>query len=118
MSNICITSSKPYDTEASLLKDVLSWISTQPDIWPVRVVDDFHVGYSDLLLCVNGWFIGCELKDRTGTPTVHQLDFIKYVKRCGGLGGVCRTLQEVWLLIEEGRRLAGYAKKYRKDDNQ
>lgn len=93
-----------YSEEAALLADVKKWLDTQPDIFTIRICDKYHRGYSDLLLCVNGILVAVELKDRDGTPSVHQKLFVSDVISHGGFGGHCvRTIQEVIDLVEVAR---------------
>jgi hypothetical protein len=68
---------------------------------PIR--DRYTIGYSDLFICVRGILVVAELKDDTGTPSQHQLDFIDNVKACGGIGGVCRSVKEVADLVEQAK---------------
>lgn len=43
-------------------------------------------GVPDLLVCCNGYFIGVELKNETGKPSVLQLWNIKEIRKSGGIG--------------------------------
>lgn len=72
----------------------------------MRICDKYTKGYSDIFICVRGILVVAELKDNTGTPSQHQLDFIDDIVRCGGVGGVCRSVAEVAALVEEAKRRA------------
>lgn len=89
-----------------LQKDVMAWLAPQErnGIKVLRICDRYNKGYSDLFICVNGIFVVAELKDDQGTPTPHQLLFIKQMKACGAIGGVCRTIRDVATLIEQAKR--------------
>lgn len=93
-----------YEKEADFLSDTIKWLSCQPDIMTIRINDNCHRGYSDLFLCVRGWFVAIELKDNTGTPSAHQKEFIKDLRHFGGVAGVAYTLQEVFDLVDTARR--------------
>lgn len=98
-----IPSSKVYKEESTLLSKVMEWLEPQQrnGIKVIRVCDRYHKGYSDLFICVKGWFVVAELKDDTGTATPHQELFIEEMIAAGAVGGVCRSVAEVAALIEE-----------------
>lgn len=97
-----LPSSLQYDDEADLLKNVKEWLEPQrrDGIKMMRISDRYTRGYSDIFICVKGIFVVAELKDKTGTPSQHQLDFIDDIIACGGIGGVCRSVKEVADLVE------------------
>ena len=97
-----------YSDEADLVSAVKKWLEPQrrDGIMLIRICDRYAKGYSDFFICVRGIFVVAELKDDTGKPTQHQLDFIKDMKECGAIGGVCRTVAEVSALVEEAKRRA------------
>lgn len=86
-----------FSTEAAMLRETKRLL----DMLGAVVVreESFIRGRSDLIICYQGRFIACELKDDIGTPSPHQIKFINSVKRAGGAAGVCRTLQEVFSLV-------------------
>ena len=45
-------------------------------------------GTPDILACVNGYFLGIEVKAQNGRPTELQLQKIKDIRRAGGFGYV------------------------------
>lgn len=71
----------------------------------MRICDRYTKGYSDLFVCVGGILVVLELKDDTGVPSIHQLDFIDDIRKVGGIGGVCRTLKDIIMYVEEARTL-------------
>lgn len=105
VSNKKKPSDKIYDDEAALLKAVKEWLEPQrrEGILLMRICDRYTRGYSDLFICVRGLLVVAELKDRTGTPSQHQLDFIDDIVACGGIGGVCRSVKDVADLIEKAK---------------
>jgi len=94
---------KRYRLEADLTENVQEWLSLQSDLFHKKISDNFQKGISDILICVRGFFVAAELKADDGTATPHQIKFIENVKRAGGIGGVCYTLDEVILLVEKAR---------------
>lgn len=58
-------------------------------------------GVSDILGIYHGRLLAIEVKrDRTSKPTKEQRDFIKRVKKEGGIAGVCCTVEEARQLIK------------------
>ena len=100
-----LPSDRQYDDEAELLKKVKEWLEPQrrDGIKMMRICDRYTKGYSDLFICVQGIFVVAELKDNTGTPSQHQLDFIDDIVACGGVGGVCRSVKDVADLVEQAK---------------
>jgi len=105
MNSKKLPSDQYYSDEAELLKKVKEWLEPQrrDGIKLMRICDRYTRGYSDLFICVQGQFVVAELKDDTGTPSQHQLDFIADVVACGGIGGVCRSVKEVADLVEQAK---------------
>jgi hypothetical protein len=100
-----LPSDQYYSDEAVLMKKVKEWLEPQrrDGIKMIRICDRYAKGYSDLFICVQGVFVVAELKDDTGTPSQHQLDFIADIIACGGIGGVCRSVKEVADLVEQAK---------------
>lgn len=95
-----------FSDEADLVAAVNKWIEPQrrDGIIKLRICDRYAKGYSDLFICVRGIFVVAELKDNTGKPSEHQLQFIEDMRRCGAIGGVCRSVADVARLIEQAKR--------------
>ena len=96
-----IPSPKQYKEESQLLAKCLEWLEPQrrDGIKVIRVCDRYHKGYSDLFICVKGWFVVAELKDDEGTATPHQEIFIGEMIAAGAVGGVCRSVADVAALV-------------------
>lgn len=89
---------EPYESEAEMLhktKQLLDYAGA----YIIREADGTRRGIADLLVCYNGRFIAIELKDRTGTASVHQVKFLEGIRNAGGLAEVCNKLSEVWCLL-------------------
>jgi Holliday junction resolvase len=62
-------------------------------------------GIPDLIGCINGLFIGIEVKDpknKSYGATELQLHIIELIKGAGGIAGVATSLEEAKELIENG----------------
>ena len=94
---------KPYTEEAKLLTDAINWLDRQRDVKALRICTITHRGYTDIFVCVRGKFVILELKDDTGTMSIHQEEFIKDMLEVGAIGGECRTLKQVIDYINAAR---------------
>lgn len=101
MTGLQLPSSRVYTEEADFLADAIKWLEAQRrnGIKVIRIGDRYHRGYSDLFICAHGRFIVAELKDDTGTASPHQEKFIEDIQNAGGVGGVCRSLRDIYDLI-------------------
>lgn len=97
-----LPSNQVYTEEATLLKKTIEWLEPQrrDGIKVIRICDRYNKGYSDLFICVQGWFVCAELKDDIGEPSVHQERFLEEMTEAGAICGVCRTVREVAQLVE------------------
>lgn len=100
-------SNKQYSDEATLLRKVMEWLAPQKreHIKAIRICDRYNKGYSDIFICVHGMLVLAELKDDTGTPSQHQIDFIEEMRAAGAIGGICRSVKDVSDLIEQAKQL-------------
>ena len=96
-------SDKVYTEESTLLRKVTEWLAPQrrDGIKILRICDRYAKGYSDLFICVRGWFVVAELKDDVGKATPHQELFIEEMIEAGAIGGVCRSVKDVQDLIDK-----------------
>lgn len=95
---------KRYRREGDLTDNVQEWLSLQSDLYHKKISDSFQKGISDILICVRGFFVAAELKADDGTPSRHQIKFIDNIRRAGGIGDVCYTLDDVINLVEQARK--------------
>lgn len=58
-------------------------------------------GIPDLILCVNGVFIGMEVKIGTGKPSALQCDHVLSVCEAGGVGCIVWSFEEAKQIIDE-----------------
>lgn len=96
-------STKTYAQEATLTKKVKDYLNAQSDTFYFKSSERFIKGVSDILACCNGIFVAIELKAEKGTPSPHQLLFIKSVQATGGIGGVCYSVADVENLLKIAR---------------
>lgn len=66
------------------------------------------VGVPDILACVNGYFIGIEVKSETGRPSDLQIYNAKKITESGGIGVIVRPsdfelLKELILALDENQ---------------
>lgn len=62
-----------------------------------------ETGIPDLLCCINGWFVGIEVKDPGGKPSAMQLAQGARIKKAQGHFLIATSLQEVKDYIEKER---------------
>lgn len=91
-----------------MLSKVTEWLAPQQrdNVKVIRICDRYAKGYSDLFICVEGIFVCAELKDDTGVPTPHQINFLEEMSAAGAVTGVCRTVKEVADLVDKARQKA------------
>ena len=94
------SSSRPM-SEAQLTRHVNNWLRGQTNVWHYKVSDRYTKGIPDIIACVNGIFVGIELKASNGTPSPHQLQRIKSIVDAGGIAMVCYSLEDVKKLVDE-----------------
>lgn len=109
-SELNAPSTQMYKDEAKLLSEVVKWLEPQrrDGIKLLKIRDRYAKGYSDIFINVRGQFVVAELKDDTGKPSQHQIEFIEDMVACGAIGGVCRTVAEVAALVDEAKRRRPY----------
>ncbi len=82
--------------ETQLKIKVLKWLKKEyPEGFFYKASDNFTAGIPDILGCVNGQFIGIELKGPGGEATKIQLYTIDKIATAGGLVMICNSLEGV-----------------------
>ncbi len=89
---------KSFESEDELL-DYTKLLLDLADVYYIRNEENIRGGIPDIVACIDGVFVGIELKDNTGIPTVQQLTNIANIKGSGGRANVCRTLSQVIALV-------------------
>lgn len=65
--------------------------------------NEFQSGLPDIIACVDGTFLGLELKIYPNKPTPQQETTLAQIKKSGGEGCVVYTLDEVKNIVERIR---------------
>ncbi len=94
--------------ETTFKEKVVKYLKTLPNCWHVKTQQMTLRGTPDLLICLNGLFIGMELKDVGKKPTPLQQYSLDGITNAGGLGlGVSLEnwglVQEALLAISQGK---------------
>jgi len=58
-------------------------------------------GITDLTVCLNGWFLGKEIKNEKGVVSPQQKVHIRNINKAGGIAFVARSLKEVLDKLKE-----------------
>ena len=83
-------------SETRLKQKVLAFLKAEyPQAWVYKAADRWTSGIPDLLLCVDGRFMGIELKVGNNQPTKIQKYVIERIRASGGSTTVCRSVDEV-----------------------
>jgi len=67
----------------------------------VNVMKASRSGVPDLLVCIEGTFVGLEVKTDIGRPTELQKYNIAQINDAGGIAGVVRSVKDVEELIKD-----------------
>jgi len=69
------------------------------DIWYMKVWGNMYQksGVPDILACINGKFVGIELKTNTGKTSEIQKKNLSEIRNCGGIG--------IWVKESDEKRL-------------
>jgi hypothetical protein len=57
-----------------------------PNLWAESIQQRLIAGTPDILICVNGYFVGLELKAEGGKPTALQQWKLQEIAKAGGMG--------------------------------
>ena len=92
-------SNKPL-SEKQLQRQIIQYLSTLPNVWVVKTIVTNMRGCPDLLCCINGKFVGMEVKQESGRPTPLQLAQMQMIWKAGGLAYVVKSLDEVRNIVK------------------
>ena len=93
-------------SEKQLQRSIINYLSTVSGCWAIKVVIANERGCPDLLCCINGKFIGMEVKQESGRPTPLQLAQMQRIWKAGGLAYVVKSLDEVKHIVKRSTPLA------------
>ena len=99
-------------SEAGLVKSIKNAIAkAYPNALIIKTVGNAYqgAGIPDLLVCIEGRFIGLEVKHQKpnesleharGRATSHQLNYIKKIRNAGGVGEIVLSVEEALKALE------------------
>jgi len=71
--------------------------------YAVKTIISNRAGIPDVLACLNGTFIGIEVKTETGVVSALQHANIQMINDAGGIGFIARSTADVKTKFEEER---------------
>lgn len=86
--------------ESDIQKKIIDYLHSL-GAYTVKVIQANKNGVPDILVSLNGKFIGLEVKTEKGIPSALQLRNIKQIKRTGGIAGIVRSVDDVKNLLNE-----------------
>lgn len=86
--------------EKQIQAAILTYLKTLPECWAVKTIQTNKLGTPDILACINGKFIGLEVKTTKGKATEIQLYQMAEIVRCGGISAVVRSVDDVKAILE------------------
>ena len=97
--------------ESSLKRKILAMIKKKyPHSFVYKTSDRFTSGIPDILMCLNGWFVGIELKATGKKPSPLQIHVINKIREARGVAigsdsfeEICMFLEKVSEFLKEGR---------------
>ena len=90
-------------SETRLKEKVLAMLKKEfRDAWVYKTSDRWKSGIPDILVCKEGRFFAVELKVGNNKATRLQLYVLKQIKRAGGRVAVCRSVDQVRSLLNQG----------------
>lgn len=87
--------------ESTIVRRIMKWLKSQPDCFCWKEHGGMYgtAGIPDIICCIDGVFVGFEVKNEIGKPTVLQEMTIKAIQRAGGYAAVVRSLDEVETIV-------------------
>jgi len=87
-------------TEQAIQKKIINYLEKN-GAYVVKVISASKIGVPDLLVCINGTFVGIEVKKPTTLNTVSSLQRynLKKIRECGGISFVASSIDDVKDLI-------------------
>lgn len=79
---------------------IQKWLRGQ-GYYVVNVMKAGRAGVPDLLCCINGTFVGLEVKAPNGRPTDLQRANINKINDEGGVAGIVRSVEDVDELLKD-----------------
>ena len=92
-----------YEDEADFLDDAETYLTalSRRGVTALKIRDRYTSGYPDILCCVQGKFVGVELKDNVGVASPQQERIMEKIVNAGGVAGVCRNIYDIVDLLNK-----------------
>lgn len=89
--------------EKDFRKKFVAFVKTLPNTHYMSVTQAIRRGDPDIVLCVNGRYVGCELKNEIGKATPLQIEIGKKITHARGYFMIVRpqNFNEVKVLLKE-----------------
>lgn len=81
--------------ESKIQKDILSYLRRNRVLHFRFQAQSNLNGLPDIICLYNGFFLGLELKQENGKPTLLQEKKIKAINDNGGIGAIIKSVEEV-----------------------
>lgn len=75
--------------------------------YSIKTISTNRSGCPDVICCLNGSFIGLEVKTKKGKVSALQEHHLEQIKKSGGVSGVVRSVDEVRELLKVSRGKEG-----------
>jgi len=85
-------------TESQLQKKILNWLKAN-EWYAIKTITVNRAGCPDILCCINGVFVGIEVKIGRGKLSALQVQHLKEINAGGGIGIVVYSLEEAKLQL-------------------
>ena len=91
-----------YQNETKVQKQIQSYLKSI-GAYEFQVHGELYMkaGIPDIICCLNGRFIGIEVKDGNNVPSELQLAHGRQIVKAGGIFGVCYNVEDVKKLLED-----------------
>ena len=87
------------NSESKIQARIVEWLKIM-ETCPVKIITCNASGTPDILCCVDGRYVAFEVKTIIGKVSRLQEHRLSEIKRCGGLGFVVRSRDEVIAIID------------------
>ena len=89
--------------ESDIVKAIMKYLKTVPGCFCWKEHGGMYgtAGIPDIIACVNGHFLGFEVKNDSGKPTKLQEATIRKILTAGGTALVVRSVDEVQTIVND-----------------
>lgn len=86
--------------EQTIQSSIIKYLESK-GCYVVKVISANKIGVPDLLCCINGRFVGIEVKTNKGIVSSLQIVQIERINKAEGIAFVCRSVEELKKQTEE-----------------